>query len=280
MERTLGLIAGSGHFPLCVARSARARGLRVAAVAFRDFADPAIADLVDELRWLYVGELSALIEALRGAGVRDAIIAGQVPKQNLYSDTPSVRFDERAQDLLERLRDRRDHSILGALADLLASEGIDLRPQDELIPDLMAPRGHVAGPSPTPDGRADLDFGWPLAKRVAALQIGQTVVVKGRAVMAVEAIEGTDRAVRRGGTLGGPGTSVIKVARADQDPRFDLPTVGPSTLRAMIEVRAGLLAVEAGRSVLLDRDEMAQLANRHGIALLGVDPSGPESEDQ
>lgn len=278
MARTLGLIAGSGRFPVCVARSARARGLRVAAVGFREFADPALAAEADELRWLHVGELAALIETLRRAGACEAVIAGQVPKLNLYSDLGPLRFDERARELLGRLSDRRDHSILGALADLLTSEGIHLRPQHELIPDLMAPRGQLGGVPPGPDRLADLAFGWRLAKRAAALQIGQTVVVKSRAVLAVEAIEGTDEAVRRGGALGGPGVSVIKVAKRDQDPRFDLPTVGPSTLRALIAVEAGLLAVEAGRSVLLERDEMVALADQHGIALLGVDPAGPGAE--
>lgn len=278
MPRALGLIAGSGGLPLAVARSARARGARLVAVGFRGFADPALEGLVDAHTWLHVGELGALVETLRKADVAEAVLAGQVPKERLYGDLRALRFDEHALRLLRSLGDRRDHSILGALADWLGEQGVALLPQDAACPELCAPAGPLGGPLPAPEALADLRFGWPLARQLAALQVGQTLVVKDRSVLAVEAVEGTDAAIRRGGALGGAGSCVLKVARAERDPRFDLPTVGPDTLDALVEIGARLLAVEAGSTLLLEREALAARATEHGLALLGVASEGAPPE--
>ncbi len=271
---TLGLIAGRGRFPLEIAWAARRRGLRVAAVALRSHADPAIEEAADEVAWLGIGELEGMIRFFHGAGVRQAVMAGKVPKTDLYSGAQPGGFDRRARELLERLGDRRDESLLAALADVLEGEQVSLRPQAELVPELLPGEGALGRHAPSDDQRADIAFGWPIARSRAALGIGQTLVVQNRAVLAVEAIEGTDAAIRRGGELGGGGACVIKLARSDQDPRFDLPTVGPDTLTALVAARATVLAFEAHRTVVLGRAELVEAAQAEGIALVGVaDPA-------
>ena len=271
---TLGLIAGRGRFPLEIARAARRRGLRVAAVALRGHADPAIEEAADEVAWFGIGELEGLIRFFHGAGVRQAVMAGKVPKTDLYTGAQPGGFDRRARELLERLGDRRDESLLAALADVLEGEQVSLRPQAELVPELLPGEGPLGRHAPSDDQRADIAFGWPIARSLAALGIGQTLVVQNRAVLAVEAIEGTDAAIRRGGELGGGGACVIKLARPDQDPRFDLPAVGLGTLAALVAAKAAVLAFEAHRTVVLDRAALVEAAQAEGIALVGVaDPA-------
>ena len=276
---TLGLIAGHGRFPLHVARAARRRGLRVAAVALRELADPTLGEATDEICWLEVGELEGLIRFFRGAGVRDAVMAGKVPKTHLYAPADQRRFDRCSEELLARVRDRRDHSLLAALADLLEAEGIRLRPQAELVPELVSGEGPLGGTAPTAAQLADVDFAWPIAKAVASLGIGQTVVVRDRAVLAVEAIEGTDATIRRAGELGGGGACVVKVAHPAQDPRFDLPAIGLDTIEVLTSARAALLAIEAHRTVILDREAVIRAADAAGVALVGVaSESAPRGE--
>ena len=264
----LGLIAGSGGLPLEIARAARRRRRPVAAVALTGQADPALAGEVGELHWLYPGQVGRVVEVLRAAGVREAVLAGKFPKLSL-DDPAAWRPDALALSLLRRLADRRDASILSGVAEHLAEHGIALLPQADQAPELLAREGPFGRVRASAAQQADVAFGWPLAKAVAALGIGQTLVVRARAVVAVEAIEGTDAAIRRAGELG-PGACVLKVAGPAQDPRFDLPVVGEGTLRALIEARAGLLAVEAGATLVLERERIAELADAHGIALLGV----------
>jgi DUF1009 family protein len=273
----LGLIAGAGAFPLVVARSARGRGQRVVAIAFPEHTDPRIEGEAAVVTWLRPGELGAAVGALRSAGARDAVMAGKVPKASLYAEGAALRLDTEARRLLRGVRDRRDDSLLRALADALHERGIRLLPQAQLVPELMAGEGPLGCTRPTPEQVADIAFGWPIAKALAGLDIGQTVVVKDRAVLAVEAIEGTDAAIRRGGAIGA-GAAVVKVAKPDQDPRFDLPAIGLATVSTLVEVRASALAFEAERTVVLDREKLPELADAHGIALLGVDPARAAGE--
>jgi DUF1009 family protein len=270
----LALIAGRGRLPLEVARAARRGGRRVQAIGFSGETEPALEAEVERLTWLHLGELGALLRTLREAGAREAVMAGKVPKTHLYGDLSRLRPDATALALLARLRDRKDDSILGALARFLEEEGIHLGPQAALVPDLVAGEGVLGRVTPTPAQRADVAFGWPLAKAIGGLDVGQTVVVRDRAVLAVEAIEGTDEAIRRGGLLGGPGACVVKVAKPGQDPRFDLPAVGADTLDVMCEVQAAVLAVEAGVTLVLDRERLLAAADAAGIAVLGVAPEG------
>jgi DUF1009 family protein len=264
----LGLIAGGGALPLAVAHSARSRGRRVAAIAFRQQTDPRLEQGA-EVTWLDPGQVGSALAALRAAGVREAVMAGKVPKSGLYAGPAALRPDAEARALLASLRDRRDDSILAALADFLEQRGIRLLPQAQLVPELLAGEGPLGRSEPGPAQRADLAFGFPIAKAIAGLDIGQTVVVKERAVLAVEAIEGTDAAIRRAGRIA-PGACVVKVAKPKQDPRFDVPAVGPETLAAMLEAKAALLAFEADHTLVLERDALVQAADAHGIALVGV----------
>ncbi len=266
----LGLIAGRGRLPLTIAIAARRRGLGVAAVAFHGDTDPGLAAHVDRITWIHLGELGALLGALRGAGARDVVMAGKILKTSLYGDLASLRPDSRAIALFAGLRDRSDDAILGAIADVLASEGLVLRPQAELVPELLAGSGRIGGVVASEAQRRDAAFGWRIAKALGEVDVGQTVVVRDRAVMALEAIEGTDAAILRGASLGGPGVTVVKVAKPRQDARFDLPAIGPDTVGVLVKAKAAALAVEAGRTLVVDREPMIELADSHGIALFGI----------
>jgi DUF1009 family protein len=275
MSETLGLIAGRGLYPRQVAELARARGWRVAAVGFHGETDPRLADAVDELTWAYLGELQKIIDTLRGYGAERAVMAGKVLKTHLYGDLGALRLDERAIGLLGSLRDRKDDSILGAVVDAIASEGIDFPDQTVLLPELFGAEGPVSAARPGDAQWADVRFGWPIAKAMGGLDVGQSVVVKDLAVIAVEAIEGTDAAIRRGAELAGPGCCVVKVAKPSQDPRFDLPTIGLETIKTLAEARAAVLAFEAGRTVLLGGPALAEAADEAGVVLVGIGPEGP-----
>jgi DUF1009 family protein len=267
--RVLGLIAGTGRFPLDIARSAASGGRHLVAIAFHGHTDARIESLVSQVTWLHPGEVGAAVEALRSAGVSDAVMAGKVPKTALTADPESLRLDAEARRIIGRLAARGDGSLLAALADHLASRGIRLREQAELVPELLAGRGPLGRTRPTPAQLGQIAFAWPIARTVARLDIGQTLVVKDGSVLAVEAVEGTDAAIARGGELGA-GACVLKVARAGHDARFDLPAIGPETVKALVAARAAALAFEAGRTVVLDRAALVADADRHGVPLLGV----------
>jgi UDP-2,3-diacylglucosamine hydrolase len=272
---TLGLVAGEGSLPFEVARGARRAGRRVAAAAFRGFADPALAAEVDALHWLYVGELGALLERLAAEGAVEVVLAGLVPKEHLFSGSGLVRVDARAAALLAELRDRGDDSILRALGAALEAAGLRLASQAEFAPHLLAPEGPLGSTRPSAAQLDDVAFAWPLAKAIGRLDIGQTVVVRERTVLAVEAIEGTDATIRRGGALGRGGACAVKIWKPDQDPRLDFPTIGPATVETLQTSGVALLAVEAGRTLVLERDRVVSRADAAGICLLGVADAGP-----
>jgi DUF1009 family protein len=277
MQRPLGLIAGLGHFPFEVARAARRRGDRVLAAAIHGLTETALEAEVDELRWFHLGELSSFLAAFREAGVVDAVMAGKVPKEFLLRDPGSLRLDALALQVLAGLADRRDDSLLGAFAEALESGGVHLHGQAELTPELMVEAGVLSRCAPDAAMRADVDFAWPIAKAVAGLDVGQSVIVKQGAVLAVEAIEGTDAALERGAALGGPGSLLVKVAKPGQDPRFDVPVIGVGTVDALCAVGAAGLAVEAGQTVFLQREEALARADSAGLVVMGVtDPPGAE----
>lgn len=267
----LGLIAGQGAFPLEVARMAKQRGLRVACVALRNQARPEIADCVEQITWIHPGEVAAGLAAFRAAGVREVVMAGKVAKSDLFQNPDGLRMDERASDLMASLTDRKDDTILGKLADFLEAIGLRLLPQYALTPELLVGEGVLSATAPDAAQQADIDFGFPIAKTIGDLDIGQTVVVKDRAVIAVEAIEGTDAAIRRAGAIA-PGACVVKVAKPSQDPRFDVPTIGPDTIAVLAEAKVAVLAFEADATVVLERDVVVREADAHGIVLVGVTP--------
>lgn len=267
----LGLIAGSGELPLAVAAEARRMGHAVVAVGLEPLADRALESEVDEIRWINVGRLGEIIEYLKSSDASQAVMAGKVPKSLLYKS--KVTPDLRAIKLLFGLRDRSDDSILLAIAKELRKDGITLLNTTDFTAGLLTPEGVLTGEGPSENEWKDIAFGWKIAKEIGRLDIGQTVVVKDQAVMAVEAIEGTDEAIRRGGKIAGRGAVVVKVSKPQQDMRFDVPVVGLDTFRAMREVDARVLAVEAGKSIILRKDALLQEANDAGIAVVGfLDP--------
>jgi hypothetical protein len=267
----LGLIAGQGVFPLEVARTAQRRGVRVACVALRNQTRPEIEGAVESITWIYPGEVGAGLAAFRAAGVREVVMAGKVTKSDLFENPDALRLDAKAAGLMSEITDRKDDTILGKLADFLETLGLRILPQYALTPELLVEEGVLTATRPSEAQRADIAFGFPIAKTIGALDIGQTVVVKDRAVLAVEAIEGTDAAIRRAGAIA-RGACVVKVAKPGQDPRFDVPTIGPGTVAVLAEANVAVLAIEAGATVVLERDAVVRAADRHGIAIVAVAP--------
>jgi len=264
----LGLIAGNGRFPFLVAAAGRRAGRRVVAVAIKEETDPALAGEVDEIHWVSLGQLGRCIDALKGGGVREAVMAGQVKHKQIFA---GIVPDLKMMALLARLALKNTDSLIGAVADALGREGIALLPSTVLLQDQMATAGAMAGRRPSADELKDVEYGREVARALAGFDIGQTVVVKDRAAVAVEAMEGTDEVIRRAGRIAGAGCTVVKVAKPRQDVRFDVPVVGPGTVAAMDEVQARVLAVQAGATLLLDRAELLAQADRADIAVWGFE---------
>jgi DUF1009 family protein len=263
----LGLIAGNGRFPFLVASAARRAGRRVVAIAIQEEAAPELASEVDEIHWVGLGQLGRCIDALKGAGATEAVMAGQVKHRQIFSD---IVPDLRLMGLLARLAFKNTDSLIGAVAETLEKEGIRLRPSTELLQDQMATVGAMTGRAPSRDEMKDVDYGRRIALALAGMDLGQTVVVKDRAAVALEAMEGTDEVIRRAGRLAGPGAIVVKVAKPKQDMRFDVPVVGPATLDAMREAGASVLALDAGKALLIEKEVFLGTAERLGIKVFGM----------
>ena len=265
----LGLIAGNRSLPLEFARLARQAGVkRLVAVAFEGETDPALASLVDEIVWLRVGQLGKLIAAFTDRGIRQCVMTGQIAPKNLFE----LRPDLRAMALLLRLKQKNAHTLFGAIADELRQAGVELIEATPWLQPLMPGAGFLIGPQLTDAQRADVEYGCGIAREVSRLEIGQTVVVKAGTVLAVEGFEGTDACLARGGGLAGPdgGAVAVKVARKDPDLRFDIPCLGPRTLETCAASRIAVLAVEAGRAILLEQPICRQFAAQHKITVTAV----------
>lgn len=269
---SLGIIAGSGSYPLLLARAARAAGIpRLCAAAFEGETDPALAALVNDLAWMRVGQLGRLIAYFHSQGVQRAIMAGQIAPKNLFN----LRPDLKTLLLLGRLKERNAESLFGAVADELAKAGVTLLSATTYLEDLLAPVGHIAGPALGKRQAGDAAYAMRVAKQVSALDIGQSVVVRHGTVLAVEAFEGTDAAIRRGGALAGKSGAVLaKVSKPRQDLRFDVPVIGPRTLETAAEAKVAVIALEAGKTLLLERDVLLALAASKGITIIGI-PAEP-----
>ncbi|HPG26577.1 MAG: UDP-2,3-diacylglucosamine diphosphatase LpxI [Spirochaetaceae bacterium] len=268
----IGLIAGAGRLPLEAVVRLREQGRPVAAIAFEGLSDPALATALsgDALRWMRLGALAAMRDALAELGVRRLLLVGAVPKSLLLDGRGLVAPDAEAVGLLARLVDRGDEPLLRGLADWLVGAGFEVLSQEVWLAPLLAPVGAIAGRTPSSEECADAVFGGGIVRALGRAGVGQSVVVKQGCVLAVEAIEGTDETIRRGGALGGAGVTVVKGARPGQDRRFDLPAVGPGTLRAMQAVGARALAIEAGAALILERAEFRAIAERSEIAVWGL----------
>ncbi|HEY2574518.1 MAG TPA: UDP-2,3-diacylglucosamine diphosphatase LpxI [Verrucomicrobiaceae bacterium] len=272
----IALIAGNGVYPETFARAARRAGVKeLAAAAFIDETKPELAGLVDAIEWFRVGQLGKMISFFKKHGVEHAVMVGQIAPKNLFT----LRPDFRTLLMLARLRKRNAATLFGAIADELAKEGIDLLPATTFLEDCIPGTGHVAGPKPKKRRWDDAQFGFEIAKASSHLEIGQTVVVKNGTVLAVEAFEGTNEALKRGGTLGRGGATMVKVSKRGQDMRFDVPVVGPDTIAAAAEAEVDVIAVEAGKTLLLEKDEVLARCERLKVTLLamGEDGAKPES---
>jgi DUF1009 family protein len=262
----LGLIAGNRLLPLIFARQARAHGIRrLVAVGFEGETDPGLASLVDELVWLKVGQLSKMIAAFTSRGIQHCVMAGQIAPRNLYD----VRPDLRALGVLLRLKEKNAHTVFGAIAEELKKDGVVLVEGTPWLRSLMPAQGFRLGPKLSSEQKADLEFGFRMAKAISQLEIGQSVVVKEGAVLAVEAFEGTDACLARGGALAGRdgGGLAVKVARQNHDFRFDIPVVGPQTFETCAAARITALGIEAGKALLLEQETCEALANKNKISL-------------
>jgi hypothetical protein len=262
----LGIIAGNGVYPKLLADAARKGGVKkIVAVAFTGETDPAISKHVDLVEWLRVGQLSRLLKFFRDQQIHHAIMAGQIAPKNLFD----LRPDWKALLLIAKLKQRNAESIFAAIADELAKAGVDLVPATTFLEDQLAPAGLVAGPKLSRREEEDVDLGWQIAKEIARLDIGQTIIVKNGTVLAVEAFEGTNDAIQRGGKLAGKDAVMIKVAKPNQDMRFDVPVIGVETIRIAAEAKLRVIAVEAGKTLLLESDAIFDLAKSSNISILG-----------
>ena len=269
----LGLIAGNGRFPFLVAAAGRRAGRRVVAVAIKEETDPALAGEVDEIHWVSLGQLGRCIDALKSGGVHEAVMAGQVKHKQIFA---GIVPDLKMMAVLARLAVKSTDSLIGAVADALGREGIALLPSTALLQDQIATAGAMTRRRPSSDEMKDVEYGREVARALAGFDVGQTVVVKDRAAVAVEAMEGTDEAIRRAGRIAGPGCTVVKVAKPRQDVRFDVPVVGPGTVTAMREAGATVLALQAGATLLLDRADLLAEADRAQVSIWGFEaPARP-----
>ncbi|MBN2122792.1 MAG: UDP-2,3-diacylglucosamine diphosphatase LpxI [Deltaproteobacteria bacterium] len=264
-EETIGLIAGGGQFPLIVAEAARRQGLRVVAVAHHGETEPGLSERVDAIEWIRLGQLGRLIKTLKRNGVRQALMAGTIRKRRMFDH---VRPDLKGLGLMSKLAVFHDDDILRAVTKELSREGIEIVPSTLHMPQLIAPQGCLTRRRPSRVEEEDIRFGWGVAKELGRLDIGQCVVVRRKTVLALEAMEGTDETILRGGALARERAVVVKVSKPNQDLRFDVPSVGINTIKVMSRVRASVLAVEAGKTLMFDREEMILLAEGEGISIV------------
>ncbi len=281
----IGILAGWGRYPVAVAEAIRRAGGRTAILAIRDHADAALEPLADVAGEVGVAEIGGAVEFFRRHGVRRATMAGKIHKAKLFTRHAWLRhlpdwtgIKTFWPHFVSRRCDNRDDSLLGAIASAFDARGVTICPATDFAPELLAEEGLLAGRPLCRRLEADVAFGWRLAKELGRLDIGQTVVVKNRAPLALEAIEGTDECIRRAGRLCPTGgMTVVKVAKPQQDLRFDMPTIGIGTLESAAAAGARVLCIEAGRTILVDRPQLAEFAGRHGITIASVCDQGGEA---
>lgn len=268
--KTLGIIAGKGDLPKAIASEAKNKGYRVIGIALHPAADDTLSPFVDDFYKVHIGRLGGIIKLLKKCSVKEVIMAGKVSKSLLYRDKKSLVPDLRAIKLLFSLKDFSDSTLLIAISSELEKEGIKVIKTAQFTENILTTKGVITKKQPQKMQWEDIEFGWKIAKEIGRLDIGQTIVVKNKAVMAVEAIEGTDEAIIRGGTLAESDAVIIKVSKPQQDMRLDVPVVGVDTISAMKKVKAKVLALEAGKSIIIDKERFIREADRAGITVVGV----------
>ncbi len=272
MER-IGLIAGNGRLPILFAQSAKARGINVIAVGIEDEASPEIEKYVEKLYWVGVARIGKMINTLKDEQIEKVVMAGGLTKSHIHSKLKHLKFmpDLRTINLwYKKLGSKHDHSILEAVADELAIDGIQLISSFDYVKHLTAKKGCLTKRVPSEKEMADVEFGWKIAKNIAGMGVGQCIVVKNKVVLAVEAIEGTNETIKRGGKLGRGNVVVIKVSKKDQDFRFDVPTIGLETINHLKEAGISTLAIESEKTLVLDKDETIDLADKNKVSIVAL----------
>jgi UDP-2,3-diacylglucosamine hydrolase len=263
----IGIIAGGGQFPLLFAEAAKAHGRTVVAVGHRNETDASLEERADHFRWVKLGQLGKIIKFFKEHRVAEVAFLGTITKTKIFTE---VWPDLKGLSLWNKIDIKHDDSILRAIATTLEEEGIMVVASTLYLQHLLFPEGVLTQKKPKPAQMDDIRFGWRIGREIGRLDIGQCVVVRDSTVLAVEAIEGTDAAIKRGGTLAKKHAVVVKLRKPGQDFRFDLPAIGPTTIASMAEVQAAVLAVEAGQALLFDRQEVVRLANQAGIVIIGL----------
>ncbi len=276
--RRVGLMAGWGRYPIVVAEALRQKGYRTYCLGVTGHADPKLAEICDEFQWTGVAKVGGAIRYFKRHGVSEVTMAGKFHKVVLFQPWLWLRMVPDLRTIrifiphfLTRRRDCRDDSLMGTIVDEFAADGIRLNPATDYAPDLLVRTGQLTRHGPSAWQSKDVEFGWRIAKQMGGLDIGQSVVVKDQAVLAVEAVEGTDQCILRGGTLcRAGGFTVVKVAKPKQDMRFDVPTVGVKTLESMVASGGRVLAIEAERTIILDEPEVIDFANRNKLIIVSI----------
>ncbi len=264
----IGLIAGGGQFPIIFSKVAKSKGFVIYAVAYNNETDPALKEHVDTIEWIHLGQIKRIIKFFKKNAVSQAVMMGTITKTRMFSD---VKPDAKAISMLASMRHTHDDGLLRVFARVLEKEGIKIEASTFLLPDLLAQKGCWTKRKPTRSEKNDIMVGWRVAKEIGRLDIGQCVVVGGGSVLAVEAIDGTDATIMRGGRLGKGTAVVVKVCKPDQDIRFDIPAIGMQTIKTMYEAEAGVLVVEAGKAVVFDREKMIHMADEYCIAIVAME---------
>jgi len=278
-RQKIGLVAGWGRYPLVIAEALRRDGYEIYCLGVKGHADPVLRDICHDFRWIGLAKLGGSIRYFRRCGVTDAMMAGKIHKVRLFQRGAWLRHlpDLRAirtffPHLVTRKQDRKDDTLLGAIVDAFATSGITFGPATDYAPELLVKAGQLTRRGLSSAQEKDVHFGWEIAKQLGRLDVGQSVAVKNLAVLALEAIEGTDPCIRRAGELCTAGDfTVVKVAKPQQDMRFDVPTIGLGTLRAMQESGARVLAVEAGKTIIIDEAEVVDFADRNKMVIVALD---------
>jgi UDP-2,3-diacylglucosamine hydrolase len=271
MQTVLGLIAGNGSLPLLLLEEAKKKGLRVSVCAIQGEADDILIRHADSHEWIKLGAMDRLVKFFKREGVSQTMMGGKITKTNLFRG--EVRPDFEMVKILAKMKNHSDDSMLGGIAGYLKEKGMPLLETDSFLSEEALPQeGVLTKRKPTEAERHDIKFGWELAKGMGQLDVGQTVVVKNKAVLSVEAIEGTDETILRGGELGNGDVVVVKVSKPNQDRRFDIPTIGLTTLESLIKARAKALAFEAGQVIMLDRERFIDQANQYRMSVVSWEP--------
>jgi DUF1009 family protein len=264
--KTIGLIAGNNKFPFLFAKAARDKKIRVITAGIRGDTSFFLKSLVHKFCWFKVGELNSLLDFFKREGAKHIIMAGQVSQRNLFDE--NVKLDAVTQRLFDALRDRKADTIFSAIAEKLKENDLELVDSTFLLESYMAPQGTLTRRGPTLEELEDIKFGKEIAKSMGNIDVGQTVVIKDKAIVAIEAMEGTDQCILRGGRIAQKGAVVIKVSKPKQDQRFDIPVIGPKTIKNMINCNASCLSIEAGKTLIIDREICVKLANRARISIV------------